>query len=433
MVARRLAAVVLFAAATVLAGCGGDKEPIRIGVISDCQGLFAYFWDSTLAAAEIPLLERGGTLAGKPEEGVEGAEVAGRPVELHFGCDDTNLPNTLAETRRLVENENVDVVVGPMLDVPGLIVRRYAPLHPEVTFVGPAGSEPLLTDASPNVFRFSPDASQYLGGLGAYAFQELGWRRAVIVGPDGSSGWTGAAGFVAEFCSLGGQVVDRLWPSYFSSDLASLVDELPDPSTYDGVLVSSVGGATGSFLARLSEREPDLAGRVLLDGWASTDPAVLEQLGAKLEGVVTAHPTPFGSSGAAWDGYLEQLVAAFPEAIAGTVFDLSYHDGMEAILTALEQVDGDLSDGGRRFRAALAGLELDSPVGPVRLDANHDWVGPNFLGRIELVDGKPVPRTIRTIDGVEQSFGGYLTASSPPPSRTEPTCHRAEPPPWASP
>ena len=62
-----------------------------------------------------------------------------------------------------------------------------------------------LGDPAPNVFRFAADLSQQVAGLGTYAFEDLGWRHAVVVAEDDEAGWGGAAAFLAEFCALGGR------------------------------------------------------------------------------------------------------------------------------------------------------------------------------------------------------------------------------------
>src|SRR5438445_605623 len=84
--ARTAAAVVLCLA--LAAGCGGKgASPVKIGVLTVCTGNFSSFYDTTVAGAELPLLERGARLRGKrPSDGVEGASVGGKPVELVIGC-----------------------------------------------------------------------------------------------------------------------------------------------------------------------------------------------------------------------------------------------------------------------------------------------------------------------------------------------------------
>jgi len=57
------------------AGCGHSSgAPFKIGVLADCTGIVNVTHDWSLAAAELPLLQHGGRLAGKgPASGVRGA------------------------------------------------------------------------------------------------------------------------------------------------------------------------------------------------------------------------------------------------------------------------------------------------------------------------------------------------------------------------
>jgi hypothetical protein len=105
---------------------------------------------------------------------------------------------------------------------------------------------------------------------------------------------------------------------------------------------------------------------------------------------------------------------------------------MEAALVALERVHGDVSDGERRFKAALSHLVLDSPNGRIRLDSHRQAVGPSYLSRIELdKHAQPVVRTLRVVPDVEQTFGGYFSRDTAQPSSLAPACKRERPPPWA--
>ena len=70
------------------AGCGDSSgAPFKIGVLADWTGIVGATHDWSVAAAELPLLQRGGHLVGKgPAGGVQGAKVAGRRVEIVEGC-----------------------------------------------------------------------------------------------------------------------------------------------------------------------------------------------------------------------------------------------------------------------------------------------------------------------------------------------------------
>jgi branched-chain amino acid transport system substrate-binding protein len=150
-------------------------------------------------------------------------------------------------------------------------------------------------------------------------------------------------------------------------------------------------------------------------------------------GVVTGQPVPFGSTHPGWDQYLASMHKAFPDLdpLAQTIFPIAYYDSMQAVLKALEPVHGDLSGGQRRFQAALASIRLDSPLGPIRLDRNHQAIGATYLDQYQNATGGIVQRTIHAVPNVDQTFGGYFHTNGPLPSRTYPPCRHGDSPPWA--
>jgi len=127
----------------------------------------------------------------------------------------------------------------------------------------------------------------------------------------------------------------------------------------------------------------------------------------------------------------------FPElaetaASAYHLFDIDYVNSMEAVMQAMESVDGDLSDSDR-FLEALSEVQLDAPNGPIELDDRLQAIVPIYLSRIEKDErGNLVFRTFETIEGVDQTYGGAVRMESPTPDRTQPSCQRGTPPPWAS-
>ena len=186
---------------------------MRIGLLTDCRGIFSGYEDEMLAGAELPLLRRGARLTdGKPSGGVSEARAGGRDLELIRGCTEESEHTILVEeARRLVEVEGVDAVVGAIGESDSLVFRELARKYPEVIFI-PAWSEAqglTLRHPAANVYRFDTDEAQDLAGLGSYAYRELGWRRAAVVADATPVGWHEEAAFVAEFCALGGDVTAR--------------------------------------------------------------------------------------------------------------------------------------------------------------------------------------------------------------------------------
>jgi branched-chain amino acid transport system substrate-binding protein len=438
-------ATVALAATLLCAGCGGGGHAITLGILSDCTGFFGSQHELSLGAAELPFLERGARLAGnRSSDGIRGARVAGKPIELVVRCSDTNgLRSTIDEARPLIEKDGAQIVVGPTYGfTTGLVLREIARRHPDVAFLvtdSPA-QETTLRDPAPNMFRFAPDLVQLTAGLGSYAYHELGWRTAAIVARDWVLAWPQAAGFVAEFCSLGGRVVARRWLP-FGSPLAVTAANVPPDA--DGVALMTDGFSDPSplgFAKAYAKAHSPLARHLVLGPLVFKpfgDPRVLARTKRVLGGVVASVEAPHASTNPAWVRFRREYASRFPgprlpASPADFLIQLAYYNAVEATLVALEQVHGDLSGDERRFMEALAKVELDSPTGGIRLDANHQAIVSSYLGRVEIAgNGKPVMQTLRVVPDVEQTFGGYFSGTTPTPTRTTPACRRATPPPWA--
>jgi hypothetical protein len=109
---------------------------------------------------------------------------------------------------------------------------------------------------------------------------------------------------------------------------------------------------------------------------------------------------------------------------------LAYRNAVEAALEALARADGNLSQNQSRFRASLAHLALETPTGTIRLDRNRQAIASAYLTRV-TPSRNPLLRTIDVVPNVEQTFNGYFSATTHPPSAVAPACRRRPPPPWA--
>ena len=192
----------------------------------------------------------------------------------------------------------------------------------------------------------------------------------------------------------------------------------------DGI-VATTGPET---VVALAKEYPGLRGnlaRKLLLGAIAFGGGV-DQLDQRYPELLRSFPSST-SRGAAGQRYSADLGGRFPHLFAsGVVWDIAYRDAMAATAQALQAVHGDLSGEERRFQAVLARVKLDSPSGPIRLDSSRQAVGSNYL----VFARDPASSVYRRMDGVEHTFGGYFSASDPPPGRSTPACKRAKPPPW---
>ena len=440
-------------ATTTTSGGGGDTsaestpaesgggEAIKVAVLSDCEGAFGSFFEPTASGFNQALIDAAGAKpAGeKPTDGIEGAEVAGTPIEIvGYGCANDTADKAIEETRRLMEQEDADILVGPLSGDEGIAVANYAKEHPDKTFInGIAGAQDAtLKVQAPNFFRFHPDGAQWSAGLGDYAYNDLGWKTAAIIGDDYSFPYTSLAGFVAEYCAIGGQVTKRVWAPLGEKDYSSYISQIPDD--VDGIYVGIGGSGLISFIKQYKEQKGKVDTERMMGNVFWDDPLVLKEVGKDLVGGTTSAMTAADDDSPEVKAYIDNLRTSYGDEIAGagpSVFTYGYYTAGRALIKGLEAVNGDIADQAA-LQEALTGVTLsgeEAPWGDVTLDDNRQAISNVFVKKIvadNTGDGVPDVKTFERIPDVDQTFGGFFSADTPAPDRENPKCEKGTPPPW---
>ena len=142
------------------------QDTIKIGVLATFEGAFTILGDDSMRGALMAVDDFGG-------------KVGGKKIEIVKGSSDGSPDSAVRAARKLVEQDGVKVLVGPLSGDEGLAVKDYAKTKPDVTFVNgtSAAQDTTLRDPAPNFFRFSTDGAQWMAGLGDYAYNAKGYKK----------------------------------------------------------------------------------------------------------------------------------------------------------------------------------------------------------------------------------------------------------------
>ena len=244
---------------------------VKVAIMTDCKGAFAGAFDVDIGGAQAAFatFAHGKAVnSKKPSAGMNGITVGGTPIKIvGYGCGSDTVPLAVTETKRLMEKLGADVMIGPLSGDEAVSVANYAKSHPTKLFIiGTAGSQdPTLQIAPKNMFRYHGDGAQWNAGAGEIAYKVNGWRKAAIIEDDYSFGWTSAAGFIADFCAVGGQITKRVFPPLNTTDYAPFVRQLPPPNQVDGYFSAVGGTGTGAMSegvrAGVRQARPEAVGR----------------------------------------------------------------------------------------------------------------------------------------------------------------------------
>ena len=430
------------------AGDGSDVNGdgvLQVAIMGECEGPFGGFHEDVVGGATLAMIEHAGATANSATsalDGFTGASVAGTDIELvGIGCGDDTPDTAIQEVRRLVEQDGAEVILGPLSGDESIAMANFAKDNPAITFInGTAGAqETTLQVQAENYFRYNGDGAQWNAGVGDI-LRNSGWETAAVIADDYSFGWTSAAGFIAEFCAAGGDVVQRVFPPLGTTDYSSFVAQLPDPDEVDGYFWVVGGTGTQASLEAFVNAKGDLNGEQHA-GNLFFNPGLAAALGPGIAGayvggfaslpgdVVTPEIEAYiAAADAAWEslpGALSGNEPAAPSVALTFGFGYSYYVAGLALAEAMEATGGDVSP--EALQSALAGLTLDAPYGAITLDDNRQAIIDAAVQQLVVNDdGEVVSETVAIVPGVDQTFGGLFSPDTPPPSRDAPECVEAD-------
>jgi branched-chain amino acid transport system substrate-binding protein len=331
----------------------------------------------------------------------------GMKIEIIKGSSDASPDSAVKAARKLVEQDGVQILIGPLSGDEGLAVKDYAKTQPNVTFVNgtSAAQDTTLRDPAPNFFRFSTDGAQWMAGLGEYAFTTKGYKKVATIAEDYSFPYTQVFGFMAGFCKAGGHVTSKSWVPIGNKDFSSVIAALPDD--VDAIYVALGGADAVNFL---SQYEQAGGTAKLIGGSITVDQSVLGSEGKTKDiviGTPSGGPISDTDDSAPWKKFVADYKTAFADGFPSpSLFAHGYYVNTEAVLRALDEVKGDVTGDQAKFREALSKLSFDTPTGKVSLDKNRNAVADIYLTEVtKLEDGKLYNKVIKVIPQVNQTLG----------------------------
>ena len=387
------------AAATVVALSGAawaQGQPVKIGLLATLEGPFAAGGADGMRGADLAVRQRNGV-------------VAGRKIEIIKASSDAKPDVAVNATRKLVEQDKVDIMVGPLSGGEGIAVKDYSKTQPGVTFInGSSGAQATtLTSPSPNFFRFNTEGAQWMVGLGKAALDK-GYKRVMVIAEDYAFPYSQVQGFMSEYCRLGGKVPLKAWVPLGGKDYASVIARIP--RDVDAMLVVLGGADAVNFL---NQYEASGGDKPILGGSITVSQDILNYRGKRrdsLVGTLSAGPVADSFEGAEWRAFVAEYQKAYPVSAGGfpspSLFAYVYYVNMKAALDGLEAVGGDLSGGQAKYRDALSKMVLKTPTGDVRLDGNRQAIGTTFVTEVvKDAQGNLLNKVHRKVDNVDQMLG----------------------------
>jgi branched-chain amino acid transport system substrate-binding protein len=381
------------AAALCLLGTAGAQETLKIGLLSNLEGPFAVPGQDGYRGADMALKEKNGMAGGKK-------------IEFVKLSSDATPDKAVAMTRKAVEQDKVQVMIGPLSGDEGIAVKNYAKTKPDITFVnGSSGAQATtLADPAANFYRFNSEGAQWMVGLGEHALAK-GYKKMFLISEDYGFPYSQVQGFMASYCAKGGKVVDKAWVPLGTKDYASVIAKIP--KDIDALFVVLGGSDAVNFLTQYEQAGGN---KPMVGGSITVDQTVLNYKGKRREsllGTASAGPMADSIDTPEWKKFVADYKAQFKDGFPSpSLFAYLYYINTKATLNALDAVKGDLSNGQKAFRDALQKTSFVGPAGEIRIDANRNGVGTTYITEVTKgADGSFFNKVVKTVPNVSQTLG----------------------------
>lgn len=374
------------------AGCGGGSETTTTAA-STTETTAAPTTDTTEApsggasggeikfGALIPYTGIAAAAGKQTEEGIKlaisevGGQVAGKKITL-VTEDETDDPAVAsAKAKKLIEQDKVQILLGPLLAHTSAAVGPYAGSFPIPEMVFGGAAAPTSKDT------FYPGSS--IGDaypVGEFAYDDLKSRKAAIMVMDYLYGQQLAEGFEQAFTAKGGTIVSDQRIPMGTADVAPMFENLKDA---DLLAIFVVNPTDVAFVKQY--RAAGLKMPVVLISNAPQEEPVLQQaMGDDVLGM-------YGSS---WYGPLldtpenKEFVSKY-KAMFGVDPGIGSQPAYTAaalFIKALEQTGGD-ADAAKVIAAVEAMKDFPTPGGPITLGPGRVATHDQHIFKAEKVDG----------------------------------------------
>jgi branched-chain amino acid transport system substrate-binding protein len=368
----RFVRALLIATGVLAMSPAAGQDTVRIGVIAEFSGPFADYGAQIVGGMKTYLKLNGDVFSGKKIEIIT-RDTTGPAPEI-----------AKRHAQELVTRDNVDILAGFGL-TPNALAAAPISAEAKKPMVIMNAATSVITTRSPYIVRVSHTLPQDTQPMAQWAAKN-GIKRVFTLVSDFGPGIDAETTFVKAFKAAGGEIVDSVRSPLSNNDFAPFLQRIKDGRPEAVFVFLPPGSQTIAFIKGYEERGLKQAGIRIIATGDLTDDGVLQAMGDPTLGLINsfhysaAHDSPENKA------FLKAYVETNGTKLRPNFMACAGYDGMAAIAEALKKTGGSVDPD--KFVAALKGMRLMSPRGPIMIDPEtRDIVQTVYIRRVEKVDG----------------------------------------------
>lgn len=362
-----LAAALLGASSLAATSAQAQKPPIKIGLLAPVTGPlaspgaemvngFRLFWDQASMTA------------------------GGRKIEIVIGDTGCNPDQAMSQARRLVLQEKVNFLVGPLCGHEGPAVAQVSKETGIPVVMDSAGADNITKwERTPTVVRTAVSASQIAHPFGEYLYKELGLRNVTFIGQDYTFGQEVTLGAIKTFTDAGGKVARLIWNPIGTKDYGTTINSIPADS--DGVAVMAVGADRLRLFEDWFNFGMDKKHKLYGMYWLQED--MLPQIDDRAVGLISNSLHYVSGIDSPENKAFVDAYATKYKRLPSWFAESAYTAGLW-VKTAIDKINGDVENR-EAFLNAVRGVQIKAPRGPLRLDAYDNPIQNVYVSKVEKV------------------------------------------------
>jgi branched-chain amino acid transport system substrate-binding protein len=366
----KLTKIIAAAAAALLASAASAADPIKVGAVLEVTGPFA-------------------SLARQIENGIRlymarnGDTVAGRKVELIIKDSQGAQPDVAKRlVTELITRDKVDFIVGFAL-TPNAMAAAPVVTEAKVPTIIMNAATSAIVSKSPYMARVSMTLPQVTMPIAQWAAKN-NIKKVYSLVADYGPGLDAEATFKKYFTAAGGELVGEVRTPLKNPDFGPFIQRIKDAKPQAVFIFLPAGEQAVAFMKGYRERGLAEAGIRIIGPGDVVEDDVLEAIGDSALGAVTTH-----QYSAAHDSKLNhEYVKAYEDMfkIRPNFMSVGGYDGMAVVYAVAKKLNGKID--GDKAMEAIKGMKIDSPRGPIQIDAGtRDVVQTVYVRKVEKKDG----------------------------------------------
>jgi branched-chain amino acid transport system substrate-binding protein len=363
-----------------------DDPPVKIGIVYSYTG-------SSPAAGQALDASIAAWLA------MHGNLVGGRKVEL-IRRDDTGPAPDVARrmAQELVVQDHVDFLMGSIFTPNAVAIKQVSTAAKVPFFIINAATNGIIADA-PYTVRFGATIYQNTAPLAMWAARN-GIRHVYTIVSDYAPGIESAKVFAQTLTAGGGTIVGDVRAPVTATDFSAYVQRIQDAKPQAAFAFVVAGPPAVAFFKAARDASAAGAGFRTITNGATVDELDLPSIGDAALGVISCAQYEPTHRSALNDAYLAAFAKVAPAGVP--VPDFMAEAGFD-VLSAIDRVvaaqKGPLDPD--KAMTTLRGLKLESPRGPIQIDAQTRELTQNlYIRRVEKRGTSYVNQEIDTFPNV---------------------------------